>query len=210
MGNEEVPPGVDPTAQDARVQTGGLLILRWDEALPLLSHGLAGAGFALSSGDKPALCSAPPNPCLPGVPRFLQDLHRRIDSVRLTPPLEDVRFHFGFNSKYLSKVLSYWRNDFDWKKQVEILNRYPHFKTKIEGTFAQLQLEREVVGAARDLDPTWSPDTGPPDVFVGSRLWGRKNAKSPQIQGAFEQDRKTHKQFKSQRNAESGPVMDQP
>ncbi|XP_040492055.1 epoxide hydrolase 1 [Ursus maritimus] len=63
----------------------------------------------------------------------IEDLHRRIDSVRLTPPLEDVRFHFGFNSKYLSKVLSYWRNDFDWKKQVEILNRYPHFKTKIEG-----------------------------------------------------------------------------
>lgn len=160
------------------------------------------------------LC-APQPLSLPGVSRFLQDLHRRIDSVRLTPALEDVRFHFGFNSKYLRKVLSYWRNGFDWKKQVEILNRYPHFKTKIEGTFAQQQLEREVVGVAsvgaeRDLDPTWSPDTGPPDVFVGSRRWGRKNAKSPQIQGGFEQDRKTHKSFKSQRNAESGPVMDQP
>nr|XP_021535181.1 epoxide hydrolase 1 [Neomonachus schauinslandi] len=63
----------------------------------------------------------------------IEDLHWRIDRVRLTPPLEDVRFHFGFNSKYLRKVLSYWRNGFDWRKQVEILNRYPHFKTKIEG-----------------------------------------------------------------------------
>ncbi|XP_044772137.1 epoxide hydrolase 1 [Neomonachus schauinslandi] len=70
----------------------------------------------------------------------IEDLHWRIDRVRLTPPLEDVRFHFGFNSKYLRKVLSYWRNGFDWRKQVEILNRYPHFKTKIEGRFAQQQL----------------------------------------------------------------------
>ncbi|XP_065730350.1 epoxide hydrolase 1 isoform X4 [Phocoena phocoena] len=63
----------------------------------------------------------------------INDLHQRIDKVRLTPPLEDSRFHYGFNSNYLKKVISYWRNEFDWRKQVESLNRYPHFKTKIEG-----------------------------------------------------------------------------
>uniref|UniRef100_A0A9L0S2A2 Epoxide hydrolase n=1 Tax=Equus caballus TaxID=9796 RepID=A0A9L0S2A2_HORSE len=63
----------------------------------------------------------------------INDLHQRIDKARLTPPLEDSRFHYGFNSNYLKQIVSYWRNEFDWKKQVEILNRYPHFKTKIEG-----------------------------------------------------------------------------
>ncbi|XP_043424575.1 epoxide hydrolase 1 [Prionailurus bengalensis] len=63
----------------------------------------------------------------------IKDLHRRIDGTRLTPPLEDSRFHYGFNSNYLKKILSYWRNEFDWRKQVEMLNRYPHFKTRIEG-----------------------------------------------------------------------------
>lgn len=63
----------------------------------------------------------------------IHDLHQRIDKFRFTPPLEDSCFHYGFNSNYLKKVISYWRNEFDWKKQVEILNRYPHFKTKIEG-----------------------------------------------------------------------------
>nr|XP_060500896.1 epoxide hydrolase 1 [Panthera onca] len=63
----------------------------------------------------------------------IKDLHRRIDGTRLTPPLEDSRFHYGFNSNYLKKILSYWRNEFDWGKQVEMLNRYPHFKTRIEG-----------------------------------------------------------------------------
>ncbi|XP_074118725.1 epoxide hydrolase 1 isoform X1 [Sminthopsis crassicaudata] len=63
----------------------------------------------------------------------IKDLHQRIDLARFTPPLEDSRFHYGFNSNYLKKVVSYWRNQFDWRKQVEILNKYPHFKTKIEG-----------------------------------------------------------------------------
>uniref|UniRef100_A0A8C9TJA7 Epoxide hydrolase n=1 Tax=Scleropages formosus TaxID=113540 RepID=A0A8C9TJA7_SCLFO len=63
----------------------------------------------------------------------IQDLYKRIDQTRYTDPLEDARFHYGFNSTYLRKVVSYWRNEFDWKKQVKVLNKYPHFKTKIEG-----------------------------------------------------------------------------
>nr|AFK11286.1 epoxide hydrolase 1-like protein [Callorhinchus milii] len=63
----------------------------------------------------------------------LKDLHHRLDATRLTPPLEDARFHYGVNSHYLRKVLDYWRNQFDWKKQVDILNSFPHFKTRIEG-----------------------------------------------------------------------------
>uniref|UniRef100_A0A8D1CYB7 Epoxide hydrolase 1 n=1 Tax=Sus scrofa TaxID=9823 RepID=A0A8D1CYB7_PIG len=65
--------------------------------------------------------------------RARKDLHQRIEKFRLTPPLEDSRFHYGFNSNYLKKIISYWRNTFDWRKQVEVLNKYPHFKTKIEG-----------------------------------------------------------------------------
>lgn len=63
-----------------------------------------------------------------------QDLYERIDRTRYADPLEDGKFHYGFNSTYLKKVVSYWRHEFDWKKQVAVLNKYPHFKTKIEGT----------------------------------------------------------------------------
>lgn len=63
-----------------------------------------------------------------------QDLHERIDRTRYTDPLEDSAFQYGFNSTHLKKVVSYWRNEFDWKKQVDALNKYPHFKTKIEGS----------------------------------------------------------------------------
>lgn len=64
-----------------------------------------------------------------------QDLYERIDRTRYAEPLEDSRFHYGFNPTYLKKVVSYWRHEFDWKKQVAVLNKLPHFKTKIEGTW---------------------------------------------------------------------------
>nr|XP_045000071.1 epoxide hydrolase 1-like [Jaculus jaculus] len=61
----------------------------------------------------------------------IEDLYQRIDKFRGSPPLEGSRFHYGFNSNYLKKIVSYWRNEFDWRKQVEMLNKYPHFKTNI-------------------------------------------------------------------------------
>ncbi|XP_071754097.1 epoxide hydrolase 1 [Centroberyx gerrardi] len=63
----------------------------------------------------------------------IEDLHERIDRTRYTDPLEDSCFQYGFNSTYLKKVVSYWRHEFDWKKQVAVINKYPHFKTRIEG-----------------------------------------------------------------------------
>ncbi|XP_076021430.1 epoxide hydrolase 1 [Genypterus blacodes] len=63
----------------------------------------------------------------------LEDLHRRIDQTRPFASLEDSQFNYGFNSQYLQNVVSYWRNDFDWRRQVKKLNQYPHFKTNIEG-----------------------------------------------------------------------------
>ncbi|XP_056217944.1 epoxide hydrolase 1-like isoform X2 [Falco biarmicus] len=69
-------------------------------------------------------------PCKSSCP---QDPHRRLEQARYTPQLEGAAFRYGFNSIYLQKVVAFWRNQFDWRKQVEILNKYPHFRTTIEG-----------------------------------------------------------------------------
>ncbi|XP_069744060.1 epoxide hydrolase 1-like [Narcine bancroftii] len=76
--------------------------------------------------------------------QMIQDLHHRLDNTRFTPSLEDSRFHYGFNSAYLGKVVSYWRNDYDWRKQVEHLNIFPHFQTKIEGILVHFILVKPV------------------------------------------------------------------
>ncbi|KAM9476870.1 epoxide hydrolase 1-like [Clarias gariepinus] len=64
---------------------------------------------------------------------MIEDLYQRIDQTRYTDCLQDARFHYGFNSTHLQKVTSYWRHEFNWEKQVKVLNKYPHFKTNIEG-----------------------------------------------------------------------------
>lgn len=117
------------------------------------------AGFTLSCAHSPFLSLTPT------LASSLQDLHQRIDRFRASPPLEGSRFHYGFNSNYLKKVVSYWRNEFDWKKQVELLNQYPHFKTKIEGETPEQQPGRGkegwvwVSGAAflRESAVPWHP-----------------------------------------------------
>ncbi|XP_066451342.1 epoxide hydrolase 1-like [Eleutherodactylus coqui] len=63
----------------------------------------------------------------------IKDLHERLDRTRYVTPLEDSQFHYGFPGTELQKIVSYWRNTFDWGKQVETINRYPHYKTNIEG-----------------------------------------------------------------------------
>ncbi|KAM3930699.1 epoxide hydrolase 1-like [Leptodactylus fuscus] len=63
----------------------------------------------------------------------IKDLQARLDQTRYVTPLEDAQFHYGFPGTELQKVVSYWRDSFDWGKQVEIINRYPHYKTNIEG-----------------------------------------------------------------------------
>lgn len=72
-----------------------------------------------------------------------QDLYSRIDQTRPVASLEDSQFNYGFNSHYLQRVVSYWRNDFDWRRQVDKLNQYPHFKTKIEGEAAQVTFKEK-------------------------------------------------------------------
>ena len=33
----------------------------------------------------------------------------------------------------MKKVVNYWQKDFDWRKQERLLNKFDHFKTRIEG-----------------------------------------------------------------------------
>lgn len=62
----------------------------------------------------------------------VKDLHARLDRTRFEEPLLDD-FEYGFNGNYLKQLVQHWRHKFDWKKQVDYLNSFPHFFTQIEG-----------------------------------------------------------------------------
>ncbi|XP_063622120.1 juvenile hormone epoxide hydrolase-like isoform X1 [Cydia splendana] len=62
------------------------------------------------------------------------DLKQRIKNRRpLTRPLDGIQSEYGINTIYLENLLTYWAEKYDFKKRAELLNRFPHYKTKIQG-----------------------------------------------------------------------------
>ncbi|NP_001161904.1 juvenile hormone epoxide hydrolase-like protein 1 [Tribolium castaneum] len=63
----------------------------------------------------------------------LEDLQNRLANTKLTPPLEGIQHQYGLNTKLLSKIVTYWRTEYDWKKREIFLNKYPQFMVSIQG-----------------------------------------------------------------------------
>jgi pimeloyl-ACP methyl ester carboxylesterase len=65
---------------------------------------------------------------------ILNDLKKRIANTRWTDEIENSKWEYGTNKTYLKELCNYWQNRFDWQKQEEYLNSFPHFKSTIDGT----------------------------------------------------------------------------
>ncbi len=63
----------------------------------------------------------------------VDDLKDRLRKTRLFESVEGTKFHFGIKPEYMKSIQEYWLNEYDWRKQEKLLNRYPQFKTNIEG-----------------------------------------------------------------------------
>ncbi|XP_066600439.1 juvenile hormone epoxide hydrolase 1-like [Prorops nasuta] len=67
-------------------------------------------------------------------PKLIEDLKQQLENVRpFVPPLEGTNWTYGISSKYLSTVLNYWRTQYNWSERQKLLNKYPQFKTNIQG-----------------------------------------------------------------------------
>ncbi|KAL3288641.1 hypothetical protein HHI36_003074 [Cryptolaemus montrouzieri] len=64
----------------------------------------------------------------------LKDLQYRLKHTRdLPPPLEGAQQNYGMNSKLTKKIVDFWLNDYKWKEREQFLNKFPQFKTNIQG-----------------------------------------------------------------------------
>ena len=43
-------------------------------------------------------------------------------------------FSYGFNPEYAKELVTYWRKSFDWKKQINKLNKYKQYRITINNT----------------------------------------------------------------------------
>ena len=64
----------------------------------------------------------------------LDDLHRRLGTVRWPSELPGVGWDRGVPRDYLKDLVEYWRTSYDWRAAEARLNSFPQFTTTIDGT----------------------------------------------------------------------------
>jgi len=65
--------------------------------------------------------------------KMIADLRTELGTTKFFEPLEDSKFHYGFNLNYLKKVIDHWRTKYDFKGELARINAFPHYQTEIEG-----------------------------------------------------------------------------
>lgn len=47
--------------------------------------------------------------------------------------MEGVQQTYGINTNLLKNIINYWQNNYKWRQQEKFLNKFPQFKTNIQG-----------------------------------------------------------------------------
>ena len=63
----------------------------------------------------------------------LDDLHARLDRVRLPNQIAGVSWEQGTELGYFTELLDHWRHRYDWRATEARLNGYDQFVTEVEG-----------------------------------------------------------------------------
>ena len=63
----------------------------------------------------------------------LKDLKKRLARTRWPDELVGSGWKYGMNLQYMQELVGYWQTKYDWREQERKLNRFPHFKTRIDG-----------------------------------------------------------------------------
>jgi pimeloyl-ACP methyl ester carboxylesterase len=63
----------------------------------------------------------------------LRDLRRRLKQTKWPRSVPGQGWEAGTDVTYLRELIDYWLEDYDWRKQERVLNRFAHFKAELDG-----------------------------------------------------------------------------
>ena len=63
----------------------------------------------------------------------LEDLHRRLSSVRWPDAVEGAGWEYGSDLDFVRELVTHWREVYDWRAIEAQLNQLPQFRTEIDG-----------------------------------------------------------------------------
>ena len=81
----------------------------------------------------------------------LTDLELRLANARLPDQIPGTSWEYGTDLAYLTKLLDYWRNDYDWRKEEAELNQFDQYKTEVDGLSIHFIHQRSTEPAAIPL-----------------------------------------------------------
>ena len=64
---------------------------------------------------------------------ILEDLRERLADTRWPDEINDSGWDYGSNLAYVKELTEYWRTQFDWRAQEEMLNSFDQYRTTIDG-----------------------------------------------------------------------------
>ncbi len=65
---------------------------------------------------------------LPYSERAVEDLRDRLARTRWPDTIPDSGWEYGFDLEYLRRICRYWREEFDWKAEIERLKGLQHLR----------------------------------------------------------------------------------
>jgi pimeloyl-ACP methyl ester carboxylesterase len=92
----------------------------------------------------------------------LDDLRKRIGRTIWPDEVENSNWSYGTDKSYLKSLCDFWKNGFDWRKQEEYLNSFPHFKATVDDVVLHFIYQK---GEAKNSIPLLLIH-GWPDSFV--------------------------------------------
>ena len=63
---------------------------------------------------------------------ILNDINYRVKNSRVSNDFGNKEWKYGTEETYLKDLISYWLNHYDWKKQEKEINKFSHYKIKID------------------------------------------------------------------------------
>ncbi len=70
---------------------------------------------------------------VPSYPPELDDLRERLARTRWPDQIPDSGWEYGVDLGFLQQICDYWRNQFDWTRQVEKLSEFHHYRCEVDG-----------------------------------------------------------------------------
>ncbi len=72
----------------------------------------------------------------------VDDLRDRLSRTRWPDEVPDSNWQYGFDRQFLEEICRYWRDQFDWKAQIERLSAFHHYRYVADGLGIHFIYER--------------------------------------------------------------------